>query len=80
MPLVYPTFGTGPTFYMPPATLIWRPDDMLSSPLRQHIFDYELPRGFLIPAFTTFDGSIDPYDHMLHYNQAMILNVTTRTK
>ena len=21
-----------------------------------------------------FDGSVDPYDHILHYNQAMILN------
>ena len=48
---------------------------MLFSPLRQHILDYEPPRGFAIPAFATFDGSIDPYDHMLHYNQVMILNV-----
>ena len=47
---------------------------MLSSPLAQHILDYETPRGFFILAFTTFDGSIDSYDHMLHYNQAMILN------
>ena len=47
---------------------------MLSSPLRQHILDYEPSRGFAIPAFTTFDGSTDPYDHMLHYNQAMTLN------
>ena len=27
-----------------------------------------------MPAFTMFDGSNDPYDHMLHYNQAMKLN------
>ena len=27
-----------------------------------------------MPAFTMFDGSNDPYDHMLHYNQAMTLN------
>ena len=25
--------------------------------------------------FAMFDGSSDPYDHMLHYNQAMTLNV-----
>ena len=31
--------------------------------------------GFVIPTFSTFDGFTDPYDHMLHYNQAMILNV-----
>ena len=53
---------------MTSAALIRRPDDMLSSPIGQHILDYEPPRGF-------FDGSVDPYDHMLHYNQAMILNV-----
>ena len=67
-------FGASQTFYMPPTTLIRRPDDMLSSPLGQHILDYEPHRGFVIPAFATFDGSIDLYDHMLHYNQAMILN------
>ena len=48
---------------------------MLSSPLRQHILDYE-PRGFVILASVTFDGSANPYDHMLHYNQAMILNAS----
>ena len=68
MPLVHPTFGIGPTFYMPLVAMIHRPDDMLSSPLGQHILDYEPPRGFLIPAFTTFDGSTDPYNHILHYN------------
>ena len=47
---------------------------MLSSPLGQHILDYEPPREFVILAFAMFDGSIDSYDHMLHYNQAMILN------
>ena len=75
MPLVHPAFGTGPTFYMMLGALIRRPNDMLSSLLRQHILDYEPPHGFVIPAFATFDGFIDPYDHMLHYNQAMILNV-----
>ena len=47
---------------------------MLSSPLGQHILDYDLPRGFSIPPFAMYDGSSDPYDHMLHFNQAMILN------
>ena len=74
MPLVHPAFGTGPTFYIPLATLIRRPDDMLSSPLGKNIPDYEPPRGFFIPSFATFDGSADPYDHMFHYNQEMILN------
>ena len=40
---------------------------MLSSPLGQHILDYEPHHGFVIPTFTMFDGSANPYDHMLHY-------------
>ena len=75
VPLAHPSFGTTPTFYIQLTTLIRRPDDMLSSPLGQHILDYKTSRGFVIPAWTTFDGSADPYDHMLHYNQVMILNV-----
>ena len=47
---------------------------MLSSSLGQHILNYEPPRRFVIPVFPTFDSFIDPYNHMLHYNQAMILN------
>ena len=56
------------------AALLCRLDDMLSSPLGQHILDYDAPRRFVIPTFATFDGSVNPYDHMLHYNQVMILN------
>ena len=47
---------------------------MLYLPLGQHILDYEPPRGFVILDFTMFDGSANPYDHMLHYNQAMTPN------
>ena len=75
VPLLHPSFDTGPTFYMSSAPLIQGPDDMLSSPLGQHILDYEKPRNFIL-AFTMFDGSIDPYDHILHYNQAMTLNAS----
>ena len=74
MPLVHRALGIRPTFYMPPAALIRKPNDMLSSPLGQHILDYEPPRGFFIPAFAILNGCIDPYNHMLHYNQAMIVN------
>ena len=73
VPPMHPAFGVTPTFYIPPSTLIQRPDDMLSSPLGQHILDYEPLHGFVIPAFPTFDDSVDPYDHMLHYNQTMIV-------
>ena len=47
---------------------------MLSSPLGRHILSYKPPRGFVIPSFSMYDGFSDPYDHMLHFNQAMILN------
>ena len=47
---------------------------MMSSPLGQHILHYEPPREFVIPPFAMYDGSTDPYDHMLHFNQAIILN------
>ena len=74
MSFVHPAFGIGLAFYMLLIALIRRHDDMLSSPLGQHILDYEPPRGFVISTFTMFDGFVDPYDHMLHYNQVMILN------
>ena len=73
-PPAHPAFGTAPTYYLPPTTLIRRPDDMLSSPLGQPILDYEPPRWFVILAFTTFDGATGPYENMLYYNQAIILN------
>ena len=47
---------------------------MLSSPLGQHILNYEPPRGIVMPDFTMFNGSNDSYVHMLNYNQAMTLN------
>ena len=58
MPLVHPTFGTGPMFYMSSKAIICKLNDMLSSPLGQHILDYEPPHKFVIPSFVTFDGSI----------------------
>ena len=73
--LLHLAFGTGLTFYMTLAPLIRGPGNMLSSPLGQQILDEEPPRGFVIPTFTMFNGSADPYDHMLHYNKAMTLNV-----
>ena len=48
---------------------------MLSSPLDQHILNYDPPHGFSLPSFAMYDGSSDPYNHILHFNQVMILNV-----
>ena len=56
---------------------------MLSSPPGPHILSYETPppppppllRGFVMPSFAMYDGFTDPYDHMLHFNQIMILSI-----
>ena len=74
LPFVYSTFGVAPTPYKLAPTNVRGPKDMLSSPLGHHILSYEPPRGFFIPSFAMYDGSSDPFDHMPHFNQAMILN------
>ena len=74
LPFMYPTFGVAPAPQMLTSTTVRGLEDMLSSSLGQHILSYEPPRGFVIPYFAMYDGSSDPYDHMLHFNQAMILN------
>ena len=48
---------------------------MLSLPLGPHILSYEAPRNFVMPSFSIYDDSTDLYDHMLHFNQTMILSV-----
>ena len=74
LPFMYPTFRAAPASHKLTSTTIRGPEDMLSSPLGQHILSYEPLRGFVIPSFTMYDGSSDPYDHMLHFNQVVILN------
>ena len=64
-----------PMPYMQFVVTIRSLDNMLSSPLGRHILDHEPPCRFIISTFTMFDGSTNPYDHMLHYNQAITLNV-----
>ena len=71
---MYPPFGAAPAPQMIFSSAVRGPQDMLSTPLGQHILNYDTPCGFSIPPFTMYDGSSDPYDHMLHINQAMILN------
>ena len=70
----YPAFGAASAPYMSAPTVVRGLEDMLSSSLGQHILSYEPPRGFVIPSFAMYDGYFDPYDHMLHFNQVMILN------
>nr|CAN68057.1 hypothetical protein VITISV_020837 [Vitis vinifera] len=48
---------------------------MLSTPFCYHIIHYEPPRGFLVPKFSTYDGSTYPFDHIMHYRQLMTLDI-----
>ncbi|KAL6350174.1 hypothetical protein AAG906_004114 [Vitis piasezkii] len=42
---------------------------MLSTPFGPHIINYEPSRGFIVPNFTTYDGTSDPFDHIILSNQ-----------
>nr|CAN65418.1 hypothetical protein VITISV_016768 [Vitis vinifera] len=48
---------------------------MLSTPFCSHIINYEPPRGFLVPKFSIYDGTNDPFDHIMHYRQLMTLDI-----
>ena len=74
LPFGYLAFGVAPVPYMSAPTTVRGLEDMLSAPLGQHILSYEPPHSFIIPPFSMYDGSFDPYNHMLHFNQAMILS------
>ena len=52
-----------------------RLDDMLSTPCCSHIIHYDPLRGFLMPKFSTYDGSSDPFNHIMHYRQLMTLDI-----
>ena len=50
-------------------------DDMLSTPFNPYIINYEPPRGFMVPKFSTYDEINDPSDHIMHYRQLMTLDI-----
>ena len=52
-----------------------RLDDMLSTPFSSRIIHYVPPRGFLVLKFSAYDGSSDPFDHIMHYRQLMTLDI-----
>ncbi|XP_034679775.1 uncharacterized protein LOC117909836 [Vitis riparia] len=67
--------GRNPPNEPPIGSISKRLDDMLSTPFYSHIIHYEPPRGFLVPKFSTYDGSSDPFDHIMHYRQLMTLDI-----
>ena len=48
---------------------------MLSTPFSSRIINYEPPIGFLVQKFSMYDGSSNPFDHIMHYRQLMILDI-----
>ncbi|RVW82858.1 hypothetical protein CK203_051158 [Vitis vinifera] len=67
--------GRNPPNEPPIGSISKRLDDMLSTPFCSHIIHYEPPRGFLVPKFSTYDGSSDPFNHIMHYRQLMMLDI-----
>ena len=64
-----------PTVKAPLGFISRRLDDMLSTPFDTHIISYKSPKRFLVPKFTMYDGTRDPFDHLLHYQQLMTLGI-----
>ena len=67
--------GRNPPNEPPTNSISKRLDDMLSTSFCSHIIHYDPPRGFLVPKFSTYDGSSDPFDHIMHYRQLMTLDI-----
>ena len=48
---------------------------MLSTLFDPHIINYESSREFIVPKFTMYDRTSDPFDHIMHFRQLMTLNI-----
>lgn len=59
----------------PPGSISKRLDDMLSMPFSPYIVNYEPLKGFMVPKFSTYDGTNDLFDHIMHYKQLMTLDI-----
>ena len=67
--------GKDPSHSAPPGSISRRLDDILSTSFSSRIIKYEPRRGFIVPKFSTYDGSNDPFDHIMHYWQLMTLDI-----
>lgn len=59
----------------PPDSISRRLDDILSMLFSPYIINYEPLRGFMVPKFSTYDGTNDPFDDIMHYRQLMTLDI-----
>ena len=48
---------------------------MFSTLFEPHIIKYEPPRGFVVPKFTMYNGTSDPFDHIMHFRNLMTLDI-----
>ena len=48
---------------------------MLFTTFDPHIINYEPLKGFIVPKFTTHDGTSDLFDHIMHFRQLMTLDI-----
>ena len=67
--------GKDPSHTAPLGSISRRLDDMLSTHFSSRIIKYEPPRGFIVSKFSTYDGSSNPFDHIMHYRQLMTLDI-----
>ena len=48
---------------------------MFSTPFIPYNINYKPPRGFMVPKFSTYDETSDPFDHIMHYKQLITLEM-----
>lgn len=53
----------------------WLLNDMLSTSLLDRILKHGHPLGFVVPKFTMYDDTFDPFDHLMHYQQVITLDI-----
>ena len=49
------------------------------SPFFEVIEGSDMPRRFVKPIFTNYDGKSNPMEHVSHYNQSMVINSKNKT-
>ena len=64
-----------PAIRASPGFVSRRLDDKLSTPFNPYIINYESSRGFIVTKFTTYDGTSNLFDHIMHFKQLMTLDI-----
>ena len=59
----------------PPNSISQWLNDMLSTPFDPHIIRYKPPKEFVMPKFTMYDETSDPFNHIMHFKQLMTLDI-----